>query len=105
MAKARVLRLVEFYVDRGSVRLVTPRRHRAMQRLQAALVREQQAAIHFLIRLVDRHQPGFIGVVNKLSRPMKGDRLAIKALRKAAHTEKQLDNHGMPWARKGGNRA
>lgn len=104
MAKVRA-RLVDFYTDRNSVRLVSPRQHRAMQRPEAALVKEQAAAIHFLVRLVNRHQPGFIHVVNRLSRPKKEDRAAIKALRKAARTEKQLTNYGMPWARKGGRRA
>lgn len=91
----------DFYVDRNTFRMVEPREYLAMQRLEAALVKEQQAAIHFLVRLVDRHQPGFVHVVNGLSRPKKGDRPAIRALRKAQKTEKQLTNYGMPWTRKG----
>lgn len=34
-----------------------------------------------------------------------GWRVAIDYRRKAARTEKQLTNYGMPWARKGGKRA
>lgn len=91
----------DFYVDRNTFRMVEPREYLAMQRLEAALVKEQEAAIHFLVRMVDRHQPGFIHVVNRLCRPKKGDRPAIRALRKAERTSKQLNNYGMPRAKKG----
>lgn len=97
--KCRLRPGLDFFTGPDGVRVVEPREHLAMQRLEATLVKQQQAAIHFLVRLLDDLKPGFRGVVNKLSRPHRQDRAAIKALRAAERTEKKLTNYGMPWAK------
>lgn len=89
----------DFFTDANSFRMVEPHEHLAMQRLEATLVKQQQAAIHFLVMLLDDLKPGFRGVVLKHSRPHRQDRAAIKALRAAERTEKKLTNYGMPWAK------
>lgn len=87
----------DFFVDGRSFRVVKPKQHLAMQRLQARLVDEQRRAIHFLINLVDMREPDFRHVVNKLRKPLKHQRLAVSALRKADNTRKKLSGYGMSW--------
>ena len=90
---------VDFFVDRNSVRVVSPKQHRAMQRLEAALVHEQANVIHRLVRMLDDIDPGFLQTVNKLRKPAKKHRLVIKLIRAADKTRKELGAYGMPWGK------